>query len=85
MRYLSLLAAATLIAMTPASDVVVAPLVVEAGNDALRAAANTCTEQLVAALKLKKVAVTRDPQLTDENLRSAAAPSAESQSASPRS
>jgi hypothetical protein len=74
MRYLIFLAAAALVGMAPASDVVVAPLIVEAGNDGLRAVANSCTEQLVAALKLKKVAVARDPQLTDKNLRSAAAP-----------
>ena len=74
MRYLYLLAAAALVAMAPTSDVVVAPLIVESGNDPLRAAANSCTEQLVAALKLRKVAVTRDPQLTEKNLKSAAAP-----------
>lgn len=58
----------------PASDVVVAPLIVDAGNDALRTVANSCVEQLIAALKIKGVAVARDPQLTEKNLKSAAAP-----------
>lgn len=84
MRCLYLLAATTLVlalgpdvdAQTPklVSDVVVAPLVVESGNDALRTVSNSCVEQLVAALKLKGVAVARDPQLTQKNLKSAAAP-----------
>ena len=84
MRYLNLLAATTVILMLgghveaqtskPASEVVVAPLIVDAGNDALRTVANSCVEQLVAALKIKGVAVARDPQLTQKNLKSAAAP-----------
>ncbi len=83
MRYLRLLALATMVlalvqveAQTPKSvaEVIVAPFAVDAGSgDALRAAANSCSEQLVAALKLKGVAVARDPQLSQKNLRSASA------------
>lgn len=57
-----------------APDIIVAPLVIESGNDALRAVSISCIDQLVAALKLKGVAVARDPQLTEKNLKSAAAP-----------
>ena len=59
----------------PVSDVVVAPFIVESGNgDSLRAASEKCFEGFVAALKLKGVAVARDPQLSEKNLRSATAP-----------
>jgi hypothetical protein len=83
MRYVHLLAATLVLilgshveAQTSKSvpDVVVAPLVIEAGNDALRTVSNSCVDQLVAALKIKGVAVARDPQLTEKNLKSAAAP-----------
>jgi hypothetical protein len=84
MRHLHLIAVATLILMLgryveaqtpkPAADVVVAPLIVEPDNDDLRKVATLCIEQFVAALKIKQVAVARDPQLTEKSLKSAAAP-----------
>lgn len=76
MRYVHLLVCATAIlvlvhaeAQTPkaAPDIVVAPFAAEGGKD-------SCSEQLVAALKLKGVAAVRDPQLTEKNLGSAPAP-----------
>ncbi len=83
MRYLHLFALATMVpalvqvaAQTskPVSEVIVAPFTLDSGSDdALRAIANSCAEQLVAALKAKGVAVARDPKLSEKNLQSAAA------------
>ena len=83
MRHLRLSAFAAMVlalvqaeAQTPTSvsEVIVAPFAVDSGDgDALRATANSCSEQLVAALSQKGVAVARDPQLSEKNLRSAAA------------
>jgi hypothetical protein len=84
MRYLSLLAYATLIAAwvpaagaqvsKPEAEVIVAPFIVKIDNgDALRAQADSCFEKFAAALTLNGVRVARDPQLSEKNLRSAAA------------
>jgi len=56
-------------------DVIVGPFVVNADkDDALRAASESCSSRLAAALTTKGVAVARDPQLTQKNLKAAAAP-----------
>jgi hypothetical protein len=56
----------------PASEVIVAPFVVEADKaDTLRAQATACSEDLVKALTLKGVAVARGPTLSEKNLQSA--------------
>ena len=79
MPFLRLLAAAMLLLVLGAqapksvSEIVVAPLVVDPVDPAMRAAADGCSDLLVAALKAKGVAVARDPQLTQEKLQSASA------------
>src|SRR5262245_32060119 len=56
----------------PASEVIVAPFTVEVDKaDALRAQASSCSDDLAKALALKGVAVTRDPALSEKNLKSA--------------
>jgi hypothetical protein len=58
----------------PAPEVIVAAFTVEADKaDALRAQANSCSEDLAKALTLKGVTVARDPALSEKNLQSAAA------------
>jgi Mg2+ and Co2+ transporter CorA len=58
----------------PALDVVVVPFVVETDKvDTLRAQANSCSDDLVAALAVKGVAVTRNPTLSEKNLQSTSA------------
>jgi hypothetical protein len=55
-------------------DVIVGPFIVESDKDAaLRAAAESCSARLAAALTAKGVKVARDPQLTQTNLKKAAA------------
>jgi TolB-like protein len=58
----------------PASEVIVAPFIVEGDKaDALRAQSASCSEDLSKALALKGVTVARDPALSEKNLQSAAA------------
>lgn len=84
MRYRQLLAAAILSlvfvshagAQTSklASEVIVAPFTIEGDkSDALRAQADSCLQQFVAALTTKSVKVARDPALSEKNLQSAPA------------
>ena len=59
---------------TPGSEVIVAPFVIEVDkSDALRAQADGCLQQFVAALTLKGVKVARTPALSEKNLQSAPA------------
>jgi len=61
-------------ASKPASEVIVAHFAIEADkSDALRAQADSCLEQFVAALTLKGVKVARAPVLSEKNLQSAPA------------
>ena len=84
MRYRQLLASAivTLVfvsdagaqAAKAASEVIVAPFTIEADkSDALRAQADSCLQQFVAALKTKGVTVARAPALSEKSLQSAPA------------
>jgi len=84
MRYRQLLASAivTLVfvsdagaqAAKAASEVIVAPFAIEADkSDALRAQADSCLQQFVAALKTKGVTVARAPALSEKSLQSAPA------------
>jgi hypothetical protein len=58
----------------PVPEVIVAPFIVEADKaDALRAQANSCSENLAKALTLEGVTVARDPALSEKNLQSARA------------
>lgn len=81
MRYLRLLtSAALLLAMVshagaqtaaPVAEVAVAPFAAEAGDDeAVRAQSQRCFERFAAALTATGIRVVRDPQLSQENLRS---------------
>jgi hypothetical protein len=85
MSFLRLIATVTLattfsahaVAQTAKSqaDVVVGPFIVNNDkDDALRAASESCSARLAAALTAKGVAVARDPQLTEKNLKAASAP-----------
>ena len=84
MRFQRVLASATLIVAlvsradaqtpNPVSEVIVGPFVVETEKaDALRAQANSCSDDLAKALTLKGVNVARDPALAEKGLQSAAA------------
>lgn len=58
----------------PASEVIVAPFIIEGDkSDALRAQADSCLQQFVAALATKGVKVARARALSEKNLQSAPA------------